>query len=90
LTSLSEMPTIDAKLVQEFRELMGRAFAEMRTPIPDAGLHQRPGRLQASLVGDGVPRSGPPFEMGSGANPHTGKAESGGSEAGLTHDEATN
>jgi hypothetical protein len=83
------MPSIDAKLVQEFREFMGRAFAEMRTAIPYAGLHQRPGRLQAGLVGDDVPRSGPPFEMGSAATPHTGKAESGGSEAGLTHDEAT-
>ena len=32
------MPTIDAKLEQEFCELTGRAFAEMRTPKPGPGL----------------------------------------------------
>jgi hypothetical protein len=70
MTSLSDMPTFEAKLVEEFRELMGRAFAEMRTPIPYAGL-QRPGRLQAGLVGDDAPDLALPFEMGFDANrPH--------------------
>jgi hypothetical protein len=36
--SLNDMPIIEAKLVQELCDLTKQAFAEMRTPPPDAGL----------------------------------------------------